>query len=36
MNLKNEILKINSKINIHLGKYEPINLNEFKKNEIII
>ena len=32
-NLKREINKINSNINIHLGKYEPINLNEFKKNE---
>ena len=30
---KNEIQKINSKINIHIGKYEPINLNEFNKNE---
>ena len=32
-NLKTEIIKINSNINIHLGKYEPINLNEFEKNE---
>ena len=29
--IKTQILKINSKINIHLGKYEIINLNEFKK-----
>jgi tetraacyldisaccharide 4'-kinase len=31
--LKNEIIKFNPKINIHLATYEPINLNEFKKNE---
>ena len=31
--LKREIIKINSKINIHFATYEPINLNEFKKNE---
>tara|TARA_Y100000816_G_C26102206_1_gene584511 strand:+ start:1752 stop:2678 length:927 start_codon:yes stop_codon:yes gene_type:complete len=31
--LKKEIRKLNSKINIHLATYEPINLNEFKKNE---
>ena len=31
--LKKEILKINSKINIHIGKYEPRNLEEFEKNE---
>tara|TARA_B110000003_G_scaffold159700_1_gene159831 strand:+ start:3786 stop:4715 length:930 start_codon:yes stop_codon:yes gene_type:complete len=30
-NLKKEIFKINSKINIHVGKYEPLNLNEFNK-----
>ena len=27
--LKVEILKINPNINIHIGKYEPLNLNEF-------
>ena len=27
-----EIFKINSNINIHLGEYEPTNLNEFNKN----
>ncbi len=27
--LKHEILKINPKMNIHVAKYEPINLNEF-------
>jgi len=32
-NLTKEIYKINSKINIHLGKYEPINLNEFSKSK---
>lgn len=32
-NLTKEIQKINSKINIHLGKYEPINLNEFSKSK---
>jgi tetraacyldisaccharide 4'-kinase len=32
-NLKNQIFKINSKINIHIGKYEPININEFNKND---
>ena len=31
--LKNEIQKINSEIEIHLGKYEPINLSEFNKTE---
>ena len=31
--LKKEILKINSKINIHIGKYAPKNLEEFGKNE---
>ena len=28
-----QILKINSKINIHLGKYEITNLNEFQKED---
>lgn len=32
-NLKKEIFKINPNINIHLGKYEPINLDEFDKKE---
>ncbi len=32
-NLKKQILSINSKINIYLGKYEPINLFEFSKDE---
>ena len=32
-NLTKEIRKINSNINIHLGKYEPINLSEFNKNK---
>ena len=31
--LKSEVIKFNPKINIHLATYEPINLNEFKKNE---
>tara|TARA_Y100000768_G_scaffold373922_1_gene343102 strand:- start:1034 stop:1966 length:933 start_codon:yes stop_codon:yes gene_type:complete len=31
--IKNEILKINPDINIHVAKYEPVNLNEFKKEE---
>ena len=31
--LKKEIFKINSKINIHIGKYEPKNLEEFEKNK---
>ena len=31
--LTQEIHKISSNINIHLGKYEPINLHEFKKNK---
>ena len=30
--IKKEILKINSKINIYIGKYEPKNLNEFDTN----
>ena len=31
--IKQQILKINSKINIHLGRYEITNLNEFKKED---
>ncbi|MDC0167525.1 tetraacyldisaccharide 4'-kinase, partial [Candidatus Pelagibacter sp.] len=31
--LTKEIHKINSNINIHLGKYEPVNLDDFKKNK---
>ena len=31
--LSQEILKINPNLNIHLGKYEPINLDEFEKNK---
>ena len=31
--LKKEILDINPDINIHIGKYEPLNIEEFKKNE---
>ena len=31
--IKTQILNINSKINIHLGKYEITNLNEFKKED---
>ena len=31
--LKKNILKINSKINIHLGKYLPTNLDEFSKED---
>ncbi len=31
--LKNEIQKINSEIEIHIGKYEPINLGKFKKTD---
>ena len=31
--IKEQILKINSKINIHLGKYEITNLNEFQKED---
>ena len=31
--LKNEIQKINSEIEIHLGKYEPINFDKFNKTE---
>jgi len=31
--LKKQILKINPKINIYLGKYEPINLDQFNNNE---
>jgi len=36
-NLKEEILKINSEINIHIGKYEPVNLENFdSKDKYII
>ncbi len=31
--IKNEIFKINSKINIHIGKYEPLNIDKFDKTE---
>ena len=31
--LTSEINKIDPNINIHLGKYEPLNLNEFNKNK---
>ena len=31
-NLKKEIFKVNPKINIHIGKYQPINLDEFDKD----
>jgi len=31
--LKNDIIKINPKANIHIGKYEMLNLNEFNKDE---
>ena len=31
--IKKQILKINPKINIHIGKYVPININDFKKEE---
>ena len=31
--LKKQILRINSDIVIHLGKYKPLNINEFDKNE---
>ena len=31
--IKDEIFKINSKINIHLGKYEPLNIDKFNKRE---
>ena len=32
-NIKEEILKINSDINIHYGNYEPVNLDEFNKED---
>ena len=32
-NLKKQIFEINPKINIHLGKYRPINLDEFNQND---
>ena len=32
-NLKKQIVEINPKINIHLGKYIPINLDEFNHND---
>ena len=31
-NIKKDILKINSEINIHIGKYVALNLNEFDMN----
>ena len=36
-NIKKQIFEINSKINIHIGKYEPLNLDEFdKKNKYLV
>ena len=32
-NIKNQIFKINPKANVYIGKYEPVNLKEFKKND---
>ena len=32
-NLENDIKKINPKIKIHLGKYEPTNINNFSKTD---
>ena len=32
-NIKKQIFSIDSKINIHVGKYEPLNLDEFNKND---
>jgi len=31
--IKKQVFKINPKINIYLGKYEPININEFRKDD---
>ena len=31
--IKQELNKINPEINIHIGKYEPVNLDEFNKEE---
>ena len=31
--IKEEILRVNSKINIHIGKYEPVNIDEFNKED---
>ena len=31
--IKQEIFKVNSEINIHLGKYEPVNIDEFNKED---
>ena len=31
--IKKEIFKVNSKINIHIGKYEPVNIDEFNKED---
>ena len=31
--IKEEIFKVNSEINIHLGKYEPVNIDEFNKED---
>ena len=31
--IKEEIIRVNSKINIHIGKYEPVNIDEFNKED---
>ena len=31
--IKKQILQLNPKINIHIGKYVPININDFKKED---
>ena len=32
-NIKQKILLVNPSINVHIGKYRPINLNQFEKKE---
>jgi len=35
--IKKHVYKINSKINIHIGQYKPLNINEFdKKNKYLV
>ena len=31
--IKEEIIRVNSKINIHIGKYEPVNIDKFNKED---
>ena len=35
-NIKQKILLVNPSINVHIGKYRPINLNQFEKRNYLV